>query len=97
MTARSNDVATGYNLAIAPPVDVDEAAGNFMSETNTAAPFSFSNQGATQFQFQVNNTLYPNWGMTGLGEIYQHTKLAVRVTELVFRRWWHDFRFGLGD
>lgn len=77
MTARSNTVATGYNLAIAPPVAVNEAAGNFMAETHTAAPFSFSNQGATQFQFQVNNTLYPNWGMTKLGEIYQHTKLAV--------------------
>jgi hypothetical protein len=77
MTARSNTVATGYNLAIAPPVAVDQAAGNFMAETGTAAPFSFSNQGATQFQFQVNNTLYPNWGMTRLGEIYQHTKLAV--------------------
>jgi hypothetical protein len=77
MTARNNTNAAGYNRAAAPPVPVVQAAGNFMSETATAAPFSFSNMGGTQFQFQVNNTLYPNWGMTKLGEIYQHTKLAV--------------------
>ena len=76
-TARSNAAGSGYNLAAAPRKAVADGAAHFMAEKFTPAPFTFSNYGTTEFQFQINNTLYPNWGMKKLGEMYQHTKLAV--------------------
>ena len=76
-TARANDAVNGYNLAVAPPKAVEDAGDHYVSEESTAAPFTFSNYGTHSFQFQVNNTLYPNWGMSKLQEMYQHTKLAI--------------------
>eukprot|EP01050_Picozoa_sp_SAG11_P027530 SAG11_NODE_7011_length_1208_cov_95.322813_1_plen_395_part_10 len=76
-TARANDAVNGYNLAVAPAKAVDQSAAHTTAETATAAPFTFSNYGTHSFQFQVNNTMYPNWGMSKLQEMYQHTRLAL--------------------
>ena len=62
-TARSNAAASGYNRAVAPRKAVADGAAHFMAEKFTPAPFTFSNYGTTEFQFQINNTLYPYWGM----------------------------------
>ena len=39
--------------------------------------FRFATCGGQQFQFQINNTLYPNWTSTKAVDWWQHTKLAV--------------------
>lgn len=43
----------------------------------TDRAFTYATGNATNFQFQVNNTLYPQWSSTRRGDWYQHTKLAV--------------------
>eukprot|EP01049_Picozoa_sp_SAG25_P012661 SAG25_NODE_1762_length_2378_cov_25.470731_5_plen_454_part_00 len=42
-----------------------------------APSFRFASCGGKNFQFQVNNTLYPNWTSDKLVDYWQHTKLAV--------------------
>ena len=39
--------------------------------------FTFTNAGAENFHFQVNNTLYPQWTSDNPQDWYQHTKLAL--------------------
>eukprot|EP01043_Picozoa_sp_COSAG02_P100432 COSAG02_NODE_36511_length_453_cov_1.403955_2_plen_104_part_00 len=43
----------------------------------TDRAFTFATANATDFQFQVNNTLYPQWSSGRRVDWYQHTKLAV--------------------
>ena len=39
--------------------------------------FRYRTCGGQNFQFQVNNTLYPNWSTPKAQDWWQHTKLAV--------------------
>jgi hypothetical protein len=43
----------------------------------TDRAFTYATANATDFQFQVNNTLYPQWSSSRRVDWYQHTKLAV--------------------
>jgi hypothetical protein len=60
------------------PVAVGTTEDRGLSIIKTT-PSYFTYQGNTgkHYQFQVNNTLYPNWQMTRADQLFQHTKLAV--------------------
>ena len=45
--------------------------------TTTTGDFTFNSSTQSDFQFQVNNTLYPQWSSTKEQDWYQHTKLAL--------------------
>ena len=65
--ASANTVAAGVKVGVAGhPVVTDDNP-----------VFRFAACGGQQFQFQINNTLYPNWTSTQAVDWWQHTKLAV--------------------
>eukprot|EP01050_Picozoa_sp_SAG11_P015337 SAG11_NODE_1978_length_3972_cov_45.154144_4_plen_436_part_00 len=39
--------------------------------------FTFKGDTGRHYQFQVNNTLYPNWQLNTADKLFQHTKLAI--------------------
>ena len=60
------------------PVNVDSAQNRELSIVkSTPSYFTYRGDLGDQYQFQVNNTLYPNWGLKHASQMYQHTKLAV--------------------
>ena len=68
-----------YNSAQARKVPIEQVtatAGKQISD-HTHPYFSFSSRGATNFQFQVNNTTYPNYASPNAREWFQLTKLAI--------------------
>ena len=67
-----------YKDANIDPVNVGSVSDRALSIIKTT-PSYFTYKGDTgmHFQFQVNNTLYPNWQMTRGDQLFQHTKLAV--------------------
>ena len=67
---------TYTGMAVAP-IPLANAADLFHRELATVPAFTFTNAGTTGLQFQINNTLYPNWQLGTAQELYQHTKLAV--------------------
>ena len=66
-----------YTGKAVAPIPVANAADLFHRELATVPAFTFTNAGTTGLQFQINNTLYPNWQLGTAQELYQHTKLAV--------------------
>ena len=71
-TSRESD----YTAKAKGLIPVANAATLFHRETSTVPAFTFTNAGSTGLQFQINNTLYPNWQLGTVQEMYQHTKLA---------------------
>ena len=76
-TGRDNQAGTTRTNAAAPLVAIADAAALFHREANTVPSFTFTNAGTTGLQFQINNTLYPNWQLSTAQEMFQHTKLAI--------------------
>jgi hypothetical protein len=67
-----------YKDANIDPLAVGSGADRALSIIKTT-PSYFTYKGDTgrHYQFQVNNTLYPNWQMTRGDQLFQHTKLAI--------------------
>ena len=66
----------GVNSATAR-VGTDVANSEAGEIQATLGDFTYSTGDATDFHFQVNNTLYPQWTSDKLQDWYQHTRLAV--------------------
>jgi hypothetical protein len=67
-----------YKNANNPPKAVDGNGNEDLSIIkSTPSYFTYKGDTGTHYQFQVNNTLYPNWQMTRGDQLFQHTKLAV--------------------
>lgn len=66
------------NFALATEAVVPTVASSAKDiPVTTDRAFTFASAGASDFQFQVNNTLYPQWSSNRRVDWYQHTKLAV--------------------
>ena len=71
--------------ALARKSGFDTAAGGVATDTapvhaivaKDAPSFRFATCGGQNFQFQINNTLYPNWSSNKSVDWWQHSKLAV--------------------
>jgi hypothetical protein len=60
-----------------PPKAVDGANDALSIIETTPSYFTSKGDTGTHYQFQVNNTLYPNWQMTRADQNFSHTKLAI--------------------
>jgi hypothetical protein len=54
---------------------VSGGTGDLVETTDRS--FTYATAGATNFHFQVNNTLYPQWTSGNAQDWFQHTKLAL--------------------
>ena len=68
--------ASGYNTQQVGVVAVANATNADVLK-NVPGYFNFSHCDGTDFHFQVNNTLYPQWTSTQEQDWWQHTKLAL--------------------
>ena len=66
-----------YADANAPKVGVDAQNVDNSIIKHTPPYFTFKGDQGRHYQFQVNNTLYPNWQLDTADKMYQHTKLAI--------------------
>ena len=66
-----------YADANAPRVAVDAQNVDNSIIKHTPPYFTFKGDTGRHYQFQVNNTLYPNWQLDTADKMYQHTKLAI--------------------
>eukprot|EP01050_Picozoa_sp_SAG11_P019558 SAG11_NODE_3135_length_2662_cov_11.875927_2_plen_458_part_00 len=74
-TSKCNHGTIAYNLGTAPKIAVDDA--NPMILEHTAPYFNYQGHHGKHYQFQVNNTLYPNWISDNMADHFQHAKLAL--------------------
>ena len=66
-----------YNAAASRPVAVNLNAVAHSIIKSTPPYFTYKGDTGQNYQFQVNNTLYPNWQSTKAADWFQHAKLAV--------------------
>ena len=66
-----------YKNADNPAKAVDAANADLSIIKSTPSYFTYKGDTGRHYQFQVNNTLYPNWQMTRGDQLFQHVKLAV--------------------
>ena len=67
-----------YNDADAPTIATGTAEDRAFKIVKATTPyFTYKGDTGSNYQFQVNNTLYPNWQLDTADKLFQHTKLAV--------------------
>eukprot|EP01050_Picozoa_sp_SAG11_P021644 SAG11_NODE_3893_length_2161_cov_53.741028_2_plen_181_part_00 len=67
-----------YNANDTSPLDVGTGQDRaFHVIKTTPSYFTYKGDTGRHYQFQVNNTLYPNWQLNSADKLFQHTKLAI--------------------